>query len=339
MADAEALAAVQAQLDAETPAPVQARTDAPAAENERQPEPIATAVAPRVYSVKGTTNDVTTCEQCGRDELRATVVLQPLDADGNPDGDPAHFGTSCAAAAAEWTQREVTHRITAAKREAKATAVAAARAAFWKARHEETAAFSRWLKETYPTGRPAAEYGVAVLWAEFRAARDAAKTADVATEAEPAEVWEGEGGAVPGVDTPRGPETGPVAARLGPVPGPGGADLAAAGGAAAVDVAPDAEAGGCVRGEGSAPVGEGANSEELDARTSQQGVPAPSPVAAAVAVMPIDWANRPDGPFENVSPPRTSRALVIPLLSAPAVTGGTNPPVRSFLKPVGLSGR
>jgi hypothetical protein len=128
------------------------------------------------YAVRGTTNEVTTCEQCGRDELKGTVVLQPLDADGNPDGDCCYFGTSCAAKAAGWTQREVTRRVTAAKKEAKTAAASAARAAFWKARNEETAAYEQWVNETYPTGRPAAEYGVAALWAQFRATRDADQT-------------------------------------------------------------------------------------------------------------------------------------------------------------------
>lgn len=123
----------------------------------------------KVYTVKGTTDEVTTCELCGRVELKGTVVLIPLDEDGNPDGDECYFGTSCAAKAAGWTQREVTKKITAAKKEAKEAAQTAARAAFWKARREETAAYEAWLKKTYPTGSPVKEYGVAALWAQFRA--------------------------------------------------------------------------------------------------------------------------------------------------------------------------
>ncbi|WNI20200.1 DUF3560 domain-containing protein [Actinacidiphila sp. ITFR-21] len=67
----------------------------------------------------------------------------------------------------------------------------------------------------------------------------ASAPADVATVAEPAEVWEGEGGAVPGVGTPHGPGTGPTAAELGPVPGPGGAGMVTAAGAPAADAAPE----------------------------------------------------------------------------------------------------
>lgn len=130
------------------------------------------------YTVKGTTNDVTTCEQCGRDELKGTVVLQPLDSDGNPDGDPCYFGTSCAAKAAGWTQREVTRRVSEARtatRTAARAAAAATRAAAIAARQAENDAYARWLQATYPTGSPVKEYGVATLWAQFRATRPAAQ--------------------------------------------------------------------------------------------------------------------------------------------------------------------
>lgn len=134
----------------------------------------------KVYQVIGTTNDVTTCELCGRDELKGTVMLVALDLDGNPEGDPSYFGTSCAATAAGWTQGEVKARVAVAKKEAKAAEkkakadeAAAARVAFWKARKEEEQAYYAWLKETYPTGSPVKEYGVAALWAQFRATQSA----------------------------------------------------------------------------------------------------------------------------------------------------------------------
>jgi len=49
------------------------------------------------WAAKGTTTDITTCEFCGREKLRKTVILVPLDEDGNPDGEVTHAGTSCAA--------------------------------------------------------------------------------------------------------------------------------------------------------------------------------------------------------------------------------------------------
>lgn len=44
----------------------------------------------------GITDDVTTCEHCGRTGLKHTVMLEILDADGNGDG-IMHYGSDCAA--------------------------------------------------------------------------------------------------------------------------------------------------------------------------------------------------------------------------------------------------
>ncbi|MFJ4828480.1 hypothetical protein ACIP79_00855 [Streptomyces sp. NPDC088747] len=74
----------------------------------------------KAYKVKGTTNDVTTCDQCSRVELKGTVVMAALDADGNEE-EILYFGTSCAARASGWTQREIKARAKTAdteKREA-----------------------------------------------------------------------------------------------------------------------------------------------------------------------------------------------------------------------------
>lgn len=50
------------------------------------------------YVMLGTTDEHTQCESCGRPELRGTVVLGVLDADGNVEG-VAYFGSTCAARA------------------------------------------------------------------------------------------------------------------------------------------------------------------------------------------------------------------------------------------------
>lgn len=121
----------------------------------------------KAYTVKGTTDEVTECELCGRVELKGTVILVPLDPDGNPDGEPVYFGTSCAAKAAGWTAKEVNRRVTVAKKDA----ATAHRLAAIKARDEENKAYGLWLKETYPTGSPVKEHGVTKLWAQFRASR------------------------------------------------------------------------------------------------------------------------------------------------------------------------
>jgi hypothetical protein len=53
------------------------------------------------YEVKGTTDDVTTCERCGREDLKSTVVLQ------DADGATAYLGTDCAAHVAGRTQQDI----------------------------------------------------------------------------------------------------------------------------------------------------------------------------------------------------------------------------------------
>jgi hypothetical protein len=63
------------------------------------------------YRVKGTTGDIIRCEQCGRDDLRKTVVLATLDADGN-EQEIVHFGVDCAARATGTRQAAI--RIAAA---------------------------------------------------------------------------------------------------------------------------------------------------------------------------------------------------------------------------------
>lgn len=49
------------------------------------------------YRILGTSNDVTDCQAGPHHNLKMTVALQPLDADGNDDGDPWYVGTGCAA--------------------------------------------------------------------------------------------------------------------------------------------------------------------------------------------------------------------------------------------------
>lgn len=70
--------------------------------------------ATALYRVKGSTNDVTTCGYCGRDELRGTVVLAVLDVDGNESGDVVYFGTGCAATAGKRTVKDVRADVKAA---------------------------------------------------------------------------------------------------------------------------------------------------------------------------------------------------------------------------------
>jgi hypothetical protein len=69
------------------------------------------------FRVLGTTDDVTTCEHCGRVELKGTIRLGVLDADGNVE-DVTYFGAVCGARAAGWTTKDIRKQATAADRAA-----------------------------------------------------------------------------------------------------------------------------------------------------------------------------------------------------------------------------
>lgn len=49
--------------------------------------------------VMGITDDVTTCECCGRVNLKCTVALDKCDAEGNTTGEVVHYGRDCASKA------------------------------------------------------------------------------------------------------------------------------------------------------------------------------------------------------------------------------------------------
>jgi hypothetical protein len=57
-----------------------------------------TTQTPR-FRYLGTTDVTHVCEKCGKDELRKVVMIVPLDAEGNDDGEPAYYGSTCAARA------------------------------------------------------------------------------------------------------------------------------------------------------------------------------------------------------------------------------------------------
>ncbi|MFI0822231.1 hypothetical protein ACH4TX_41655 [Streptomyces sp. NPDC021098] len=61
------------------------------------------------YRIKGTTTDTTTCNCCGRTNLRRTVILIPLDADGNEHGEVGYYGTGCAATLLTWTSNQISN--------------------------------------------------------------------------------------------------------------------------------------------------------------------------------------------------------------------------------------
>jgi hypothetical protein len=101
----------------------------------------------KAYRVTGTTDDVTTCELCSKPELKGTVMLVPLDAEGNEDGEVCYFGTSCAAKAAGWTVREVKAGIKRAADEERERKQAEYRAV----REAETEFLRNWYLEHHGT--------------------------------------------------------------------------------------------------------------------------------------------------------------------------------------------
>jgi hypothetical protein len=97
----------------------------------------------RTHKIIGTTQDVTDCECCGRTDLKKTVIVAILDADGNTTG-VAHYGTVCAAHATKRTAKQITNEANAAD--------AAQRAAKERERAErsdrEYRAYMAWLTNT-----------------------------------------------------------------------------------------------------------------------------------------------------------------------------------------------
>lgn len=55
-----------------------------------------TTEAPARYQARGTTDDVTTCGICGREDLKSTVILAIITPDGTCDG-VTYAGSECAA--------------------------------------------------------------------------------------------------------------------------------------------------------------------------------------------------------------------------------------------------
>jgi len=90
------------------------------------------------YRVIGTTDDVTTCDVCGRPELKGTVAL-------DADGDITYAGTTCAARLAGRTTRD----IRSAARAANEARIEADREARRVEAAAEQAEFLAWVATTY----------------------------------------------------------------------------------------------------------------------------------------------------------------------------------------------
>lgn len=94
------------------------------------------------FKFLGTTDDVTTCECCGRKDLAKTIAIQEMTADGEAIGMPLFFGEVCAAKALKIGVKVVRQETSAADK-AKAEAIRAEqnRIANARIRHEQTVLF------------------------------------------------------------------------------------------------------------------------------------------------------------------------------------------------------
>lgn len=83
----------------------------------------------RMFRVLGTTEEVDSCDCCGKTNLKSTVELMELDAEGNEaSSSPVYFGVTCAARAMRREVKEIRREITAAERVKHEARMAAMRA-------------------------------------------------------------------------------------------------------------------------------------------------------------------------------------------------------------------
>jgi hypothetical protein len=117
------------------------------------------------YRVRGTTDDVTECQICGKPELKGTVILDILDADGNTE-DITYAGTTCAGRLTRTPAKRI-------RREAELADCQAARRVEWA--QEKITAFAAaehddaLLAETFFARNPVQR----ARWTAERAAADA----------------------------------------------------------------------------------------------------------------------------------------------------------------------
>jgi len=85
-----------------------------------------TLPAAKAYRLLGTTEEITSCDCCGRDNLKKTVRVMLVDRDGNFEAnEPLHFGVVCASKAARVHHKAIKRAIDAladARREARLAA-------------------------------------------------------------------------------------------------------------------------------------------------------------------------------------------------------------------------
>lgn len=141
------------------------------------------------FGTRGTTNDVTTCDCCGKSDLKSTVIVVGLDDGGAETGDLRHYGSTCAAKALGLAHKTVrgASQSFKAQRDAAGDWAMESSAAYgaWRAIHnaiiDEVNAMPRAGLDRYATvERLHEERGANALYAQARAIGEAAKAAFVA---------------------------------------------------------------------------------------------------------------------------------------------------------------
>lgn len=108
-------------------------------------------VTTALFRVLGTTDDVTECEQCGRDELKSTVILGYIDPHSNDIDDVTYMGSDCAARATGWKQTTIRSHAAAADRKAKRDALNAYNTECDRIRDAFQERYHAWLRATRGT--------------------------------------------------------------------------------------------------------------------------------------------------------------------------------------------
>jgi hypothetical protein len=107
-----------------------------------------TQAAPLAYRVLGTTDDITDCDQCGRDDLKSTVILGHLDADGNVEG-VRYVGSDCGARLSGQRASVIASGARKADRAAREAANAAYDAVSYTYGQARDLALVAWITKTY----------------------------------------------------------------------------------------------------------------------------------------------------------------------------------------------
>ena len=141
------------------------------------------------FGTRGTTGDITTCDCCGKSDLKSTVIIVGLDEGGTETGDLRHYGSTCAAKALGIAHKAVkgASQSFKAMRDAAGDWAMESSAAYgaWRAIHnaiinEVDAMPSAGLDRYTTIERLHEERGATALYAQARAIGEAARAAFVA---------------------------------------------------------------------------------------------------------------------------------------------------------------